>query len=77
MKEALEMVKVSKDITNALVDGTGKYAPVLDFMNAYGDANWSEVSRQLILVNAQDSVIYDAYTGALSWFRDLFYGKEK
>ncbi len=77
MKEALEMVKVSKDITNALVDGTGKYAPVLDFMNAYADANWSEVSRQLILVNAQDSVIYEAYTSSLSWFRDLFYGKEK
>ena len=77
MKEALEMVKVSKDISNALVDGTGKYAPVLEFMNAYGDANWSEVSRQLILVNGKDSDIYEAYTGALSWFRDLFYGKEK
>ncbi|MBP5553885.1 MAG: HDOD domain-containing protein [Lachnospiraceae bacterium] len=77
MKEALELVKVSKDIGNALLDGTGKYAPVLDFMNAYADANWSEVSRQLILVNASDSTIYEAYTSSLSWFRDLFYGKEK
>ncbi len=77
MKEALELVKVSKDIGNALLEGTGKYAPVLDFMNAYADANWSEVSRQLILVNASDSTIYEAYTSSLSWFRDLFYGKEK
>ncbi len=77
MKEALEMVKVSKDIYNALVEGTGKYAPVLEFMNAYSDANWSEVSRQLILVDGKDADIYEAYTGALSWFRDLFYGKEK
>lgn len=77
MKEALELVKVSKDIGNALLEGTGKYAPVLDFMNAYADANWSEVSRQLILINASDSVIYEAYTSSLSWFRDLFYGKEK
>ncbi len=77
MKEALELVKVSKDISNALIEGTGKYAPVLEFMNAYSDANWSEVSRQLILINAQDSAVYESYTSSLSWFRDLFYGKEK
>ena len=76
MKEALEMVRVSKDIAGALLDGTGKYAPVLEFINAYESANWSEVSRQLILMNGEDSVIYDSYTSALSWFRDLFYGSE-
>ncbi len=76
MKEALELVKVSKDIGNALMDGTGKYAPVLDFINAYEMANWSEVSRQLILLDQSDDTVYDAYTNALSWFRDLFYGKD-
>jgi len=74
MKEALELVKVSKDISGALLDGTGKYAPVLDFIGAYENANWSEVSRQLILNNAEDSAVYDAYTDSLRWFRDLFYG---
>ena len=77
MKEALDLVKVSKDISGALLDGTGKYAPVLDFIGAYENANWSEVSRQLILNNAEDSAVYDAYTESLKWFRDLFYGKEK
>lgn len=77
MKEALDLVKVSKDISGALLDGTGKYAPVLDFINAYENANWSEVSRQLILKNAEDSAVYDAYTDSLRWFRDLFYGKDK
>ncbi|MBQ3851797.1 MAG: HDOD domain-containing protein [Lachnospiraceae bacterium] len=77
MKEALELVKVSKDISGALLDGTGKYAPVLDFIGAYENANWSEVSRQLILRSAEDSAVYDAYTESLRWFRDLFYGKEK
>ena len=75
MKDALDLVKVSKDISGALLDGTGKYAPVLDFINAYENANWSEVSRQLILKNAEDSAVYDAYTDSLRWFRDLFYGK--
>ena len=77
MKEALDLVKVSKDISGALLDDTGKYAPVLDFINAYENANWSEVSRQLILKNAEDSAVYDAYTDALRWFRALFYGREK
>ncbi|MCR5441386.1 MAG: HDOD domain-containing protein [Lachnospiraceae bacterium] len=77
MKDALDLVKVSKDISGALLDGTGKYAPVLDFINAYENANWSEVSRQLILKNAEDSAVYDAYTDSLRWFRDLFYGKDK
>ncbi|MBO4883585.1 MAG: HDOD domain-containing protein [Lachnospiraceae bacterium] len=77
MKEALDLVKVSKDISGALLDGTGKYASVLDFINAYENANWSEVSRQLILKNAEDSAVYDAYTDSLRWFRDLFYGKDK
>ena len=77
MKEALEMVKVSKDIGNALLEGTGKYAPVLEFINAYEMANWSEVSRQIILIDAKDSEVYDAYTSSLSWFRDLFYGDRK
>ena len=76
MKDALDLVKVSKDISGALLDGTGKYAPVLDFINAYENANWSEVSRQLILKNAEDSAVYDAYTDSLRWFRDLFYGKD-
>ncbi len=74
MKDALEMVRVSKDIAGALLDDTGKYAPVLDFISAYESANWSEVSRQLILINGEDKAVYDAYTSSLSWFRDLFYG---
>ena len=77
MKEALELVKVTKDIGNALLEGTGKYAPVLEFINAYEIANWSEVSRQIILIDAKDSEVYDAYTSSLSWFRDLFYGDKK
>ncbi len=77
MKEALEMVRVSRDIENALLKGAGKYAQILDFIIAYESGNWSEVSRQLILLKVEDSVIYDAYTEALQWFRDLFYAEDK
>ena len=74
MKEALEMVRVSRDIEGALLDGTGKYAQILEFINAYESANWSEVSRQLVLIGGDDADVYDSYTKSLSWYRDLFYG---
>lgn len=74
MKEALEMVRVSRDIEGALLDGTGKYAQILEFINAYESANWSEVSRQLVLIGGDDTAVYDSYTKSLSWYRDLFYG---
>ena len=74
MKEALEMVRVSRDIEGALLDGTGKYAQILEFINAYESANWSEVSRQLVLIGGDDADVYASYTKSLSWYRDLFYG---
>lgn len=77
MAEALEMVKVTKDISAVLLNDSGKFAPVYDLMIAYENANWQEVSRQLILVGIDDSKVYDAYTDSLRWFRDLFYGEEE
>lgn len=71
MEEALGMVKVSSDISNALVKGEGKLAPVMDFMVQYESANWPEVSRQMILGNMDTDVVSDAYMGSLSWYRDL------
>ncbi len=72
MKEALAMVNVSKEITEALVDKKGDMAKVLEFINCYEIASWSELSRQMILANINDAAVYDAYTEALAWYRDLF-----
>ncbi len=72
MKEALAMVNVSKEITEALVEGKGDMAKVLGFIQCYEIASWSELSRQMILYNINESPVYDAYIEALSWYRDLF-----
>lgn len=72
MEEALDMVKVSKDIRAALIDKNGKFAPVLDFLLQYESANWQEVSRQMVLKDIDMEQIYDAYTKSLQWYRDLF-----
>lgn len=72
MAEALDMVKVSKDIRSALVDKEGKFAPVLDFVTKYEAADWQEISRQMLLQNIDMNRVYEAYTDSLKWYRDLF-----
>lgn len=71
MEEALKVVKVSGDISKALVEQKGALATILDFMVQYETANWPEVSRQMILVDLETDVVSDAYLDSLSWYRDL------
>lgn len=71
MEEALSMVMVAGEVREALLQGKGKLAPVLDFMVKYEMADWQEVSRQLLLAEIDVDSIYDAYVKALSWYRNL------
>ncbi len=73
MKEALDMVNVSADIKKALIDGEGKMAEVLSFITAYESANWSEVSRVLILRQLGMDDVYKPYCDALAWYKQMFF----
>lgn len=73
MSEALEMVVVSKEIKEALVNQKGTFAPVLDFVKQYEAANWQEVSRQMLLLNMDMNRVSEAYVNSLKWYRDLFH----
>lgn len=72
MEEALEMVKLSKNINEALIENKGELAPVLDFIVHYERASWQEVSRQMLLLKIDLNQVYDAYIKSLQWYRDLF-----
>ncbi len=72
IEEALQMVKVSKEIEDALIRHTGNLAPVMDFVIQYENAFWQEVSRQMVLANIDMDAVYDAYVESLRWYRDLF-----
>ncbi|MCR4618284.1 MAG: HDOD domain-containing protein [Lachnospiraceae bacterium] len=74
MNEAIEMIQVSKDIKAALVAKDGKFAPVLDFILAYEQADWSEVSRVMLLKNIDANKIYEAYLDTLGWYRKTIIG---
>ncbi|MCR4955508.1 MAG: HDOD domain-containing protein [Lachnospiraceae bacterium] len=77
MEEALQMVMVSKPISDALLHNTGKLVPVYNFMLSYENADWQEVSRQMIINEIPDDKVYDAYTEALVWYREMFFGDVK
>lgn len=73
MSQALDMVMVSNPIRNALVSKKGEYYPVMEMILSYESADWKAVSRQMILRDISAEQMYDAYIGAVTWYRDLLY----
>ncbi len=71
MEEALQMVKVSKPISDALLKQSGDLFKVLNFEREYENASWQEVSRLMILDGIEMNDVYKAYLDALKWYRDL------
>ena len=71
MAEALKVVHVAGEISNALIYRIGVLAPVYDFMLQYETANWAEVSRLMLLKNIDMNTVYEAYTSALKWYRTV------
>lgn len=72
MSEALSLVKVSKPIEKALLKNEGEFAEILNFIKAYEQAYWPEVSRILVIKEIESNIIYDAYVEALKWYKNLF-----
>ncbi len=75
MEEALKLVKVSKNIREALLHKVGAYGELYQFMLNYEKANWQEISRQMILMDISMEELYDAYIQSLVWYRKLTLGK--
>lgn len=71
MEECLEMVKISTDIKQALLNHKGRIYPVLEFVLNYEDANWTEVSRIMLLNKISKNMAYNAYLEALDWYRKI------
>lgn len=76
MEEALKMVTVSKEIEDALVHGKGELANIYSFVVSYEAADWQEISRQLIVLNVDTNIIYQAYTETVCWYKEMFFETE-
>lgn len=72
MEKAMEMLKLSKEIQEVLIEHKGILNPVYELMIQYENANWNEVSRLMLLQHIEIQDVYEAYTHALEWYRDLF-----
>lgn len=72
MEEALELIKVSKEIKEVLVNAEGPFAEVYEFIKKYEAAEWQEISRVMVVKDIKIQDVYDAYIGALEWYGDLF-----
>lgn len=72
MENALKLVKVSKNINEALLNGKGEFAELLNFIIKYEEADWFSVSRMMMLLNIDTDTVYQAYIDALTWYRDMF-----
>ncbi len=77
MNEALALLKVSKNISRALVNHDGPFVDVLDFITVYEAGDWQEVSRLLLINDMDIDAVYEAYLGSLEWYRDLFHSIEE
>lgn len=71
MEEALKKVRVSKAINDALLNNSGEFAPILDFIKNYETASWQEVSRLMIIHNLPMDQIHAAYVQSLGWFNKM------
>jgi len=75
MENALSMVNVSKNVAQALISKEGPYAAIYDYIVQHEKASWQEACRQMILQDIEIKVVYEAYIGALVWYRKLTLGK--
>ena len=73
MSDALKLIQVSDEIQQALVEGTGDFAKVLELIYTYESANWTEVSRLMILNNIKAHDVYEAYIEAILWYSSVVY----
>ncbi len=72
MEEALDMVLVSKDIRDTLLTKNGKYSIVYDFVKAYENADWSDVSRLMLLRDISEKQVSAKYIESLQWYHEMF-----
>jgi EAL and modified HD-GYP domain-containing signal transduction protein len=71
MEDALQLVKVSRNIEDALVSRKGPYSKVLELEIFYEIGDWVGVNRDIILNKLNSDDIYHAYFEALRWYSGL------
>ena len=71
MELAVESVHITDAVKDALVRREGEFAPVLNLLYSYEQADWREVSCIVIINGLQVESIYQAFEEALMWYKSI------
>ena len=71
MEAAAKEVALDEQVRAALVDKSGDYYKVLDFIFAYEHANWDDVAIKMVQNNLQLEDVTAAFIDALVWYKTL------
>jgi len=71
MEFAVEAVYINDNVKKALVSRAGQFAPVLNLMYSYEQADWREVSYIIVTNDLKVDNIYRAFEDALIWYKDV------
>ena len=71
MESAVKEVALDETVREALVDKSGNFFKVLDFMYAYEYANWDLVAIKMVQNNLDLEEITAAFIEALVWYKTL------
>ena len=71
MKEAASEVALDENVRLALVEHSGEFYKVLEFIFAYERANWDDVAIKMVQNNLDLDQITTAFVDALVWYKAL------
>jgi len=71
MPQAMEKLRLSTQIRDALVNHHGGLDTVYEFLLCYENANWQEAVKILDYQHIDTQNVYEAYLKSLGWYRDL------
>ena len=73
MKEALQDLAISTDITDALINGTGVFEPLCMLMKSYENGDWNEVDKYAKAINVSSESLNIGYISAIGWASQIMY----
>jgi len=71
MEEAVKEVALDEGVIAALVDKSGDFYYILEFIYAYEHANWDEIAIMMVKYDLDLEEITSAFVDALVWYKAL------
>ena len=71
MEEAVKEVALDENVRAALVDKSGDFYHILEFIQSYEHANWDSIAIKMVTYNLDLDEVTAAYADSLVWYKTL------